>query len=137
MVYFYQLFLNTDDVILKLYTSLCQKAKCTLFVWSTVGTTGWEPLFWSMLLLASDHISVIMFPHQLVDISDGYMTLLNNEGELREDLQVPKGTLGQKMEAKLEREEEVCVVVMQAMGEEATVGIRGTARRTELKPTSM
>ena len=36
MVYFYQLFLNTDDVILKLYPSLCQKAKCTLFVWSTV-----------------------------------------------------------------------------------------------------
>ena len=30
MVYFYQLFLNTDNVILKLYTSLCQKAKCTL-----------------------------------------------------------------------------------------------------------
>lgn len=90
-----------------------------------------------MLLLASDHISDIMLPHQLVDISDGYMTLLNNEGELREDLQVPKGTLGQKMEAKLEREEEVYVVVMQAMGEEATVGIRGTAKRTELKPTSM
>jgi len=39
MVYFYQLFLNTDDVILKLYTSLCQKAKCTLFVWSTVHNT--------------------------------------------------------------------------------------------------
>ena len=37
MVYFYQLFFYTDDVILKLYTSLCQKAKCTLFVWSTVG----------------------------------------------------------------------------------------------------
>ena len=36
MVYFYQLFLNTGDVILKLYTSLRQKAKCTLFVWSTV-----------------------------------------------------------------------------------------------------
>ena len=36
MVYFYQHFLNTDDVILKLYTILCQKAKCTLFVWSTV-----------------------------------------------------------------------------------------------------
>ena len=31
MVYFYQLFLNTGDVILKLYTRLCQKAKCTLF----------------------------------------------------------------------------------------------------------
>jgi len=31
MVYFYQLFLNTDYVILKLYKSLCQKAKCTLF----------------------------------------------------------------------------------------------------------
>jgi len=36
MVHFYQLFLNSNDVILKLYTSLCQKAKCTLFVWSTV-----------------------------------------------------------------------------------------------------
>ena len=39
MVYFYQLILITDDVILKLYTSLCQKAKCTLFVWSTVAHT--------------------------------------------------------------------------------------------------
>jgi len=36
MVHFYQLFLITDNVMLKLYTSLCQKAKCTLFVWSTV-----------------------------------------------------------------------------------------------------
>ena len=36
MVHFYQLFLNTDNVMLKFYTSLCQKAKCTLFVWSTV-----------------------------------------------------------------------------------------------------
>jgi len=39
MVYFYQLFFSTDDVILKLCTSLCQKAKCTLFVWSTVFAT--------------------------------------------------------------------------------------------------
>ena len=39
MVYFYQLFLNTGDVILKLYISLCQKAKCTLFVWNTVYRT--------------------------------------------------------------------------------------------------
>ena len=70
-------------------------------------------------------------------MSDGYLTLLNNDGELREDLQVPKGTLGQKMEARLEREDEVFVVVLQAMGEEATVGIKGTAKRTELKPTSM
>jgi len=30
MVYFYQLCLITDDVILTVYTSLCQKAKCTL-----------------------------------------------------------------------------------------------------------
>jgi len=36
MLYFYQLFFNTDDVILKLYTSLYKKAKCTLFAWSTV-----------------------------------------------------------------------------------------------------
>jgi len=33
------LFLNTDDVILNLYTSLYQKAICTLFAWSTVHTT--------------------------------------------------------------------------------------------------
>jgi len=36
MVHFCQLILYTDDVILKLYTSLYQKAKCTLFAWSTV-----------------------------------------------------------------------------------------------------
>ena len=44
MVYFYQLFLNTDDVILKSYTSLCQKAKCTLFVWSTVHSGKMSPV---------------------------------------------------------------------------------------------
>jgi len=43
MVYFYQLFLSTDDVILRLYTSLCQKAKCTLFVWSTVPVEAHQP----------------------------------------------------------------------------------------------
>ena len=36
MVYFYQLFLNTGDVILKLYTSLSQKANV---LWSTVCVT--------------------------------------------------------------------------------------------------
>ena len=30
------LFLNTDDIILNLYTSLYQKAICTPFAWSTV-----------------------------------------------------------------------------------------------------
>jgi len=47
MVHFYQLFLSTDDVILKLYTNLCQKAKYTLFAWSTVYTAG---MLWLVIL---------------------------------------------------------------------------------------
>ena len=36
MVHFYQLILTIDNVGLKLYTSLSQKQKCTLFAGSTV-----------------------------------------------------------------------------------------------------
>jgi len=58
MVYFYQLFLNTDYVILMLYTSLCQKAKCTLFVWSTVGKLSTEVDVFIGLLCMRMHLSL-------------------------------------------------------------------------------
>ena len=54
MVYFYQLFLNTDDVILKLYTSLCQKAKYTLF---------------GALYCARGHCNVLRVARPLLDFS--------------------------------------------------------------------
>ena len=49
MVHFVSTLLNTDRVLLKLYTSLCQKAKCTLFAGSTVGLSYWnQTCGWSL-----------------------------------------------------------------------------------------
>ena len=60
MVYFYQLFLNIDDVILKLYTSLCQTAKCTLFAWSTVAKpTHDKPLPQEMIVIEHQGLAYV------------------------------------------------------------------------------
>lgn len=46
---------------------------------------------------------------QLVNISDGFLTLLKDNGELREDLRLPEGDLGKEIESKFEATEDIMV----------------------------
>ena len=74
MVYFYQLLLNTDDVILKLYTSLCQKAKCTLFGAVYILHT---PLFLSELRIPGGKVGLILTYQWLMDVTKTWDWLEN------------------------------------------------------------
>ena len=46
---------------------------------------------------------------QLVGIRDGYLSLLQNSEEVREDLRLPEGDLGKEIEQKYDCGEEILV----------------------------
>jgi translation initiation factor 5A len=61
--------------------------------------------------------------YTLIDISDdGYLSLMNSDGDLKDDVKMPEGEAGQKI-TKLfkEEEKETLVTVQTAMGEEAAI----------------
>ncbi|XP_061777379.1 eukaryotic translation initiation factor 5A-1 [Nerophis ophidion] len=62
--------------------------------------------------------------YQLLNITEGFMCLMNDSGELREDLRVPDNDLGKEIELKFEQGEEFVVTVMSAMGEESAVATK-------------
>ena len=60
--------------------------------------------------------------YQLVDIVDGYASLMNDDGELKNDLQVPEGEVGAEMSKKCG--DGLMVTVLSACGEERIVGTK-------------
>lgn len=62
--------------------------------------------------------------YQLVDISEGFLSLMMDNGDVREDLRVPDGDLGKEIESKFAAGEEMLVTVLSAMGEESAVAVK-------------
>ncbi|GBN41626.1 Eukaryotic translation initiation factor 5A [Araneus ventricosus] len=66
---------------------------------------------------------------QLIDISDdGFVTLMNDKGETRDDLRLPEGELGTKIRDEFGKEDiTVIVTVLSAVGEEAIVACKNAS----------
>jgi len=62
--------------------------------------------------------------YQLLNISEDFMSLMSDNGDIREDLRCPEGDLGKEILAKFEAGEEFMVSVLAAMGEECAVAIK-------------
>lgn len=66
--------------------------------------------------------------YQLNDIdADGFMSLMNDCAETREDLKLPGGDLGNEIRTKFANEEVFMVTVLKAMGQETVVGTKGSS----------
>ena len=68
----------------------------------------------------TSHNMVAPFVHNnnftLTDIQDGFVSLMDDNGEIREDLKLPDGELGEKLTKELEDDtKEVTVIVTKAM----------------------
>ncbi|KAL1006580.1 hypothetical protein UPYG_G00074060 [Umbra pygmaea] len=64
---------------------------------------------------------------QLLNINDGFMSLMADNGDVREDLRVPDSELGKEIEQRFGAGEEILVSVLSAMGEECAVAIKQMA----------
>ena len=63
--------------------------------------------------------------YQLIDISDdGYLSLIKDTGELRDDIRLPDGDLGSDIKNKFENNEDLLLTVLAAMDEEMVVATK-------------
>ncbi|XP_056155031.1 eukaryotic translation initiation factor 5A-1-like [Lampris incognitus] len=67
--------------------------------------------------------------YQLVNINDGFMALMSDNGEIREDLRVPDSDVGKEIEAKFEANDDFMVTVLRAMGEECAVATKALSSK--------
>ncbi|XP_038584780.1 eukaryotic translation initiation factor 5A-2 [Micropterus salmoides] len=62
--------------------------------------------------------------YQVIGVSDGFMSLLDDTGVTREDLKVPDGDMGKEIEKKFNNGDEFLVSVMKALDEEHVIGTK-------------
>ncbi|XP_061661736.1 eukaryotic translation initiation factor 5A-1-like [Syngnathoides biaculeatus] len=68
--------------------------------------------------------SIKRLDYQLLNITDNFMCLMADNGDIREDLRVPDSEVGKEIESKFEAGDEFLVTVMSAMGEECAVATK-------------
>lgn len=61
---------------------------------------------------------------QLLDIDDGYLSLMNNDGDMKEDVRAPEGELGDKLQSDFDDGKELIVTIVSAMEEEACISYK-------------
>ena len=61
---------------------------------------------------------------QLVDIDDGFLNLMTNDGNSKDDVKLPEGEVGEKIQAEFDEGKELLITVISAMGEEHCMGYK-------------
>ena len=62
--------------------------------------------------------------YTLLDIDEDFLSLMNPDGSTKDDIKVPDGELGQKIQADFDDAKELVLTVISAMGEEAVVSYK-------------
>ena len=58
------------------------------------------------------------------NIDDGFLDLMDDSGDTREDLKLPEGDLGKEISTKFDNDENFLVTVLKAMEEEAVIATK-------------
>lgn len=62
--------------------------------------------------------------YELLDIDDGYLNLMTDSGETKQDVKAPEGELGEKLQADFDDGKDLVVTIVSAMDEEACTAFR-------------
>ncbi|EAA05154.4 eukaryotic translation initiation factor 5A [Anopheles arabiensis] len=62
--------------------------------------------------------------YQLTDIDDGFLVLMSDNGDLREDLKIPDGELGTQLRSEFDSGKEIVCTVLKSCGEETVIAIK-------------
>lgn len=65
--------------------------------------------------------------YALVNIDDGFLNLMNNDGGAKDDVKVPEGDLGKQIQEGFDEGKELVVSILTAMGEEAAISFKEAA----------
>lgn len=61
---------------------------------------------------------------QLLDIDDGFLSLMTQDGDTKDDVKIPEGELGDKIQAEFDEGKDLLVTIISAMGEEAAISFK-------------
>ena len=65
--------------------------------------------------------------YQLLDIDDGYLSLMTIDGDTKDDVKAPEGELGEQLQAAFDEGKDLMVTVISAMDEEAVISFKESA----------
>lgn len=63
--------------------------------------------------------------YSLLDVDEGFLSLMLPDGSTKDDVKLPEGELGDKIKAEFGEGKELMVTILTAMGEEACVSYSG------------
>ncbi|AGO11122.1 AaceriAFR356Cp [[Ashbya] aceris (nom. inval.)] len=66
--------------------------------------------------------------YQLLDIDDGFLSLMTMDGETKDDVRAPEGELGEGIQAAFDEGKDLMVTVITSMGEEAAISFKEAPR---------
>ncbi|AET39044.1 translation elongation factor eIF-5A Ecym_3574 [Eremothecium cymbalariae DBVPG len=66
--------------------------------------------------------------YQLLDIDDGFLSLMTMDGETKDDVRAPEGELGETMQSAFDEGKDLMVTVITSMGEEAAISFKEAPR---------
>lgn len=62
--------------------------------------------------------------YQLINIDDGYLNLMSNDGTPKDDVRLPEGELGEQISAAFEEGKDLMVSIVAAMNEEHALSFK-------------
>jgi len=62
--------------------------------------------------------------YSLINIDDGFMSLMLPDGSTKDDVRVPEGELGEKLQGDFDDSKDLMVTIIAAMGEEACISFK-------------
>ncbi|KAJ8142649.1 hypothetical protein OXX80_005119 [Metschnikowia pulcherrima] len=62
--------------------------------------------------------------YQLLDIDDGFLSLMTNDGDTKDDVKIPDGELGDKIQSEFDDGKDLLITIISAMGEEAAISFK-------------
>ncbi|KAG8832734.1 Eukaryotic translation initiation factor 5A [Serendipita sp. 405] len=67
--------------------------------------------------------------YQLVNIDDGFLNLMTQDGTAKDDVKVPEGELGTQIQAGFDEGKDLLVTIISAMGEEQAMTVKEAAAK--------
>lgn len=62
--------------------------------------------------------------YQLVNIDDGFLNLMSQDGASKDDVKVPEGEIGEKLSGDFESGKDLLVTIISAMNEEQAISYK-------------